>query len=287
VSEPAVLCIRGRCFQWGRRTYVMSILNITPDSFAGTGPGLDPDVALDRARRDIADGADILDVGGESTRPGAMPVDLQTELDRVMPVVERLAAHTDTLISIDTMKPEVADAALCAGAAIVNDITGLRGDPRMATVAARHEAPVVVMANLRGCRYSDVVTAVLDQLRESLAVADRAGIPADRLIVDPGFGFGPTPAQNLEMIRRLGELRVLGRPILIGTSRKSTIGRVLDLPAEERVEGTAATVALAIANGADVVRVHDTRAMVRVAQMSDAIVRGWAEPESSLTGSRV
>ncbi|MGH2583292.1 MAG: dihydropteroate synthase [Dehalococcoidia bacterium] len=287
MSAPAALCVGGRRFQWGRRTYVMSILNITPDSFAGTGPGLDPDAALERARRDIADGADIIDVGGESTRPGARSVDVRTELERVMPVVERLTAHTDALISIDTTKPEVADDALYAGAAIVNDITGLRGDPRMAAVAARHGAPVVVMANLRGCRYSEVVAAVLGQLEESFAIAERAGIAADRLIVDPGFGFGPSPVQNLEMIRRLGELRVLGRPILIGTSRKSTIGRILDLPVEERVEGTAASVALAIANGADLVRVHDTRAMVRVARMSDAIVRGWSEPESASTGSRL
>jgi dihydropteroate synthase len=253
----------------------MSILNITPDSFAGTGPGLDPIAALERARRDLADGADFLDVGGESTRPGATAVDAPTELRRVMPVIERLAAETSALVSIDTSKPEVADAALRSGASIVNDVHGLRGDARMARVVARHQAPVIVMANLRGQQIADVITAVRLQLDQSLAIARRAGIPSERIIVDPGFGFGPTPAQNLELIRRLGEVRALGQPVLVGVSRKSTIGRVLGLPVEERVEGTAAAVALAIAGHADIVRVHDTRAMVRVARMADAIVRGW------------
>ena len=265
----------------------MSILNITPDSFAGTGPGLDPDAALQRAQQDLADGADLLDIGGESTRPGATPVDTETELRRVLPVIERLVAETKALISIDTTKPEVADAALSAGAAVVNDIHGLRGDPRMATVAARHGAPVIAMANLRDCGYTDVVEAVLCQFRESLAVANAAGIPSERVILDPGFGFGPAPQQNLELIRRLRSLRRLGRPLLIGTSRKSTIGRVLDLPVEDRLEGTAATVAVSIVNGVDIVRVHDTRPMVRVARMTDAIVRGWRGPAPDPDGARV
>jgi dihydropteroate synthase len=211
-------------------------------------------------------------------------VDINTELARVLPVIARLAAESDVPISIDTTKPEVAEAALREGAAIVNDIHGLRGDPRMAEVAARHDAPVIAMANLRGCRYGDVVEAVLCQLRESLSVAAAAGIPRERVILDPGFGFGPSPEQNLELIRRLETLRVLGRPLLIGTSRKSTIGWALDLPVEERLEGTAATVALSIAHGADIVRVHDARAMVRVARMSDAIVRG-RRPEPNRRGA--
>ncbi|MGE0540360.1 MAG: dihydropteroate synthase [Dehalococcoidia bacterium] len=285
--EPAPIRVRGRCLAWGRRTYVMSILNITPDSFSGTGPGLDPDAALERAQRDIADGADMLDIGGESTRPGATPVDAGTELRRVLPVIERLAAVPNVLISIDTTKPEVADAALRAGAAILNDIHGLRGDPRMAEVAARHGAPIIAMANLRDCRYADVVEAVRCQFRESLAVAGAAGIPRDRVILDPGFGFGPPTGQNLELIRRLRSLRELGRPLLVGTSRKSTIGRVLDLPVEERLEGTAATVAVAIVNGVDIIRVHDTRSMVRVARMTDAIVRGWRDPEQDPDGAPV
>lgn len=284
MSEPVALRVRGRCLEWGRRTYVMSILNITPDSFSGTGPGLDTDAAVARARQDLADGADLIDVGGESTRPGATPVNADTELRRVIPVVERLAAETPALISIDTTKPEVAEAALRAGAAILNDINGLRGDPRMAATASRHGAPVIAMANLRGRPVSNVVEAVLCRFRESLAIAAAAGIPRDRVVLDPGFGFGPSPEQNLDLIRNLANLRALGRPILIGTSRKSTIGRVLDLPVEERLEGTAATVALSIANGADIVRVHDTRAMVRVARMTDAIVRGWRPPEPDAGG---
>ena len=282
MSAPAPLHVGGRLFDWGRRTYVMSILNVTPDSFAGTGPGVETAAAAARAHEEIADGADVLDIGGESTRPGATPVDAETELRRVLPVIEALAGRIDVPISIDTTKPEVARAALRAGASIVNDVHGLRADPAMARVAAEHGAPVVAMANLRGCSYDDVIVAVTEQLQQSLAIARRAGIPEEGVIVDPGFGFGPRPAENLEILRRLRELRALGRPLLVGTSRKSTIGLVLDLPVEERVEGTAATVAIAIANGADLVRVHDTRAMVRVARMCDAIVRGWDGP----TGTR-
>jgi dihydropteroate synthase len=285
--EPAPIRVRGRCLEWGRRTYVMSILNITPDSFSGTGPGLDTDAALLRAQQDIADGADLLDIGGESTRPGATPVDAGTELRRVLPVIERLVGETNALISIDTTKPDVADAALSAGAAILNDIHGLRGDPAMAKVAARHGTPIVAMANLRDGHYVDVVEAVVCQFRQTLAVAEAVGIPRERVILDPGFGFGPSPAQNLELIRRLSTLRRLGRPLLIGTSRKSTIGRVLDLPVEERLEGTAATVAVSIVNGVDIIRVHDTRPMVRVARMTDAIVRGWREPEQDSDGAPV
>jgi dihydropteroate synthase len=281
VSEPAMLCIGGRTFAWGRRTYVMAILNVTPDSFAGADPGEDLETAVQRARDHAADGADILDIGGESSRPGATPVPLDVEMARVIPIVERVAAAVDLPISIDTAKPEVARAALRAGATIVNDIHGLRATPAMAHVAAEHNAVVVMMANMRGRRYGDVVRAVIDQLRDSLAIARRAGIAEERLILDPGFGFGPQPDENLELIRRLGELRALGRPLLIGVSRKSTIGLVLGgLPVAERLEGTAAAVALAIANGADIVRVHDTRTMVRVARMADAIVRGWDGPKA-------
>ena len=278
MPQPAPIRAGQRTLDWGQRTYVMSILNVTPDSFTRTGLGPDPAAAVARAHRDLADGADLIDVGGESTRPGAVPVDLETELRRVLPVIERLAAETNAPISIDTTKPEVAEAAVGAGAAIVNDINGLHDGGRMAETVARLGVPVIVMANLRGQRFADVVAAVLARLRSSLRIARRAGIPRERVIVDPGFGFGPSPAQNLELLRRLRALRRLGRPVLVGTSRKSTIGRVLGLPVEERVEGTAATVALAIANGADIVRVHDTRAMVRVARMTDAVVRGWQGP---------
>jgi dihydropteroate synthase len=278
VSQPAPIRAGARTLAWGRRTYVMAILNVTPDSFTGLGPGTDPDAAIERARRDVADGADLIDVGGESTRPGATPVDARTEAARVVPVIERLARSVDVPISIDTMKADVAEAAVRAGAALVNDVTGLLGDPAMGATVARLGTPLIAMANLRDRRFADVVGAVRARLRESLAVARRAGIPRHCIILDPGFGFGPSPAQNLELLRRLRALRRLGRPLLVGTSRKSTIGRVLGLPVEERLEGTAATVALAIANGADIVRVHDTRAMVRVARMADAVVRGWPDP---------
>src|SRR5215217_2332200 len=244
VAQPAPIQMGGRLLAWGRRTYVMAILNVTPDSFTGLGPGTDPDAAVGRALRDVADGADLIDVGGESTRPGAEPVDLATERARVLPVIERLARATDAPISIDTTKAEVAEAAVRAGAALVNDVSGLHHDPRMAETVARLGVPLVVMSNLRGTPIDDVVGAVTARLRASLARARAAGIPAGHVIVDPGFGFGPSPAQNVELLRRLRALRRLGRPILAGTSRKSTIGRVLGLAVGDRLEGTAATVAL-------------------------------------------
>ena len=260
-------------FAWGQRTFVMSVVNVTPDSFSGMGPGTDPEAAAAYACRDSEAGADILDIGGESTRPGAAPVSEAEDLARVLPVIQRLTGRVSVPLSVDTMKAGVARAALRAGAGIVNDIHGLRADPALAEVIAEAGAGAVLMANLRGERYSDVVQAAHQQLAHSLGIARRAGIPADRIVLDPGFGFGPTPEENLELVRRLGELRSLGQPLLIGVSRKSTIGLVLNLPVEERLEGTAALVALAIAGGADIVRVHDTRAMVRVARMADAVTR--------------
>ncbi len=260
-------------FCWGSRTHVMGILNVTPDSFAGDGLGDDPRAAEARAEQMVADGADFIDIGGESTRPGATPVDGETELRRVQPVVERLVGRLSVPLSIDTTKPAVAEAALRAGAVMINDIHGLRGDPEMARVAARHGATVVVMANLRGVVHDDVVAAVLTRLHESLAIADAAGIARDRLIIDPGFGFGPTPAGNLALVRRLREFAVLGCPILLGPSRKSTIGTILGLPVQERLEGTVATVVIAIDRGVDIVRVHDVRPVVRAARMADALVR--------------
>lgn len=265
-------------FAWGQRTVVMAILNCTPDSFTGLGPGLDLKRALRLATESIEAGAEILDIGGESSRPGAAPVSAEVEMARVLPLIKRLARETGTALSIDTTKPEVARAALRAGATIVNDTNGLRADPAMAATVAGHGAMVVAMANLRNVKFTDVVAAVAGQFRESLAIAEGAGIPPEHVILDPGFGFGPSAAQNIELLRRLGELRVFGRPLLVGASRKWTIGRILGgLPVEERLEGTAATVALAIANGADLVRVHDTRAMTRVARVADAIVRGWTD----------
>lgn len=268
------LTIGNRTFVWGERTYVMGIINVSPDSFAGDGIAYDVDVAVERGRRFAQEGADILDVGGESTRPGFEPVTVEEETRRVVPVIHRLTQAVDVPVSIDTYKAAVAREALRAGAHMVNDIWGLRHDPEMARVVADFGVSAVVMHNQRGRPFHDVVGDILAGWRDSIAIAEAAGIPIERIIVDPGFGFGWMPEQNLEMLRRLRELCSLGRPILVGTSRKSTIGLVLDLPVEERLEGTAATVAIAIAYGADIVRVHDVKAMARVARMSDAIVRG-------------
>jgi dihydropteroate synthase len=276
-SIPSPITIRGREFRWGSRTYVMGVVNVTPDSFSGDGLGLDVEAAVAQGHRFEEEGADILDVGGESTRPDFAPISVEEELRRVVPVVRRLAAETALPVSIDTYKPEVADAAIAAGAHLLNDVWGFRhqGDgERLARLAAQSGLPAVVMHNQRGRQFRDVIGDLLAGFRESLRIAWEAGFSEERLIIDPGFGFGWDEEKNLEMLRRLAELRILGRPILIGTSRKSTIGKVLDLPVEERLEGTAATVAIAIAHGADIVRVHDVKAMVRVARMTDAIVRG-------------
>jgi len=276
-SVPNPITIRGREFRWGSRTYVMGVVNVTLDSFSGDGLGLDVEAAVAQGRRFEEEGADILDVGGESTRPGFAPTPVEEEMRRVLPVVRRLAAETILPVSIDTYKPEVAEAAIAAGAHMLNDIWGFRHDrdgERLARLAVASGLPAVLMHNQRGREFHDVIGDLLVGFRESLRIARDAGVPEERLIIDPGFGFGWDEEQNLEMLRRLAELRALGRPILIGTSRKSTIGKVLGLPVEERLEGTAATVAIAIAHGADIVRVHDVKAMVRVARMADAIVRG-------------
>ena len=272
----------GRVLKGGRRTLVMGIINVTDDSFSGDGLGASPQRAAEQAARMADEGADLLDVGAESTRPGAAPVPVDQELVRLLPCLEAVLARTGLPVSVDTYKARVARAALGAGASMVNDISGLR-DPEMPAVIVEREAPVVVM-HIKGTprnmqqspHYQDLLGEVYAYLADCLARAAAAGIPETQVIVDPGFGFGKAVEHNLELLRRLGELRSLGRPVLAGTSRKSTIGRVLGgLPPEERLEGTAATVALAIANGADLVRVHDVKAMVRVARMTDAVVRGW------------
>ena len=269
-------------FAWGKRTYVMGIINVTPDSFSGDGLGHDAEAALEQALRFQDEGADIIDVGGESTRPGSTPVTVEEEKRRVIPVIRLLASRLDVPVSVDTYKREVAREALAAGAAIINDVWGLKRDLALADLAAREGAPIVLMHNQQGLDYSDLVPEILASLRSSLRQALEAGVPSENVVLDPGLGFGKRPEHNLELLRRLAELKALGLPLLVGTSRKSTIGLVLDLPVEERLEGTAATVALAIANGADIVRVHDVKAMTRVARMSDAIVRGWPAGETGL-----
>jgi dihydropteroate synthase len=291
---------------WGTRTYVMGILNLTPDSFSGDGllasrtPGPSPKgrgvrgegvrEALAQASRFLAAGADILDVGGESTRPGSQPVEADEELRRLLPVIRAIQAEApQALISVDTYKAAVAEQALQAGAGMLNDVWGLRADPQLASVAARFGTPVVLMHNRSkpanveirerlgaaylGAEYGDLLGEVKAELLASVKIARAAGIPDEAIILDPGLGFGKTVAQNLELIDRLGELRGLGYPILIGPSRKSFIGYTLDLPPDQRLEGTAAAVAVAITRGADIVRVHDVEAMVRVARMTDALVR--------------
>jgi dihydropteroate synthase len=270
--------------EWGKQTYVMGILNLTPDSFSGDGLAeetLTQDQTVERAialaRKFVAEGASIIDVGGESTRPHFAPISVEQELARVLPVIKALYADLprETMISIDTYKAEVARQALDAGACIINDIWALRYDPAMAAIVAERDVPIVLMANMRGYQKHEIVSDIVRFLAHSIDLALIAGVAWERIIIDPGIGFGTTPEENLTLLRRLGELRILGRPILLGTSRKSTIGQVLGgLPVSERLEGTAATIALGIAQGADIVRVHDVHEMMRVVKMSDAIVRG-------------
>ncbi len=252
----------------------MGIINVTPDSFSGDGLGTDVEAAVALARRLEAEGADILDIGGESSRPGAAELSPAEECARVLRAVRAVRQATALPISIDTYHAPVADAALAAGADAVNDVWGLRRDPEMAKVVARHGAGLIAMHNQRGREFHDVIGDIRAGFEASLAIARAAGIAPSRIVLDPGFGFGWTPEQNLEMIRRLPELRDLGHPLLIGTSRKSTLGYILGAPPDDRFEGTAASVALAIAGGATIVRVHEVARMRRVARVADAIVRG-------------
>lgn len=273
--------LAGQEWRFGDHTVVLGVLNLTPDSFSGDGLAGQVEAAVRQAVAFVADGAEWLDVGGESTRPGAEVVGGQREIDRVCPVIDALRRELEVPLSIDTRWADVAAAALGAGADMVNDVTGLTGDPGLAAVVARAGVPVVLQ-HIQGTpqtmqqapTYEDVVEEVAAGLAERLALAEAAGIAREQCLVDPGLGFGKTVTHNLRLLRRLGELRRLGRPILVGPSRKSFLGAVLDRPVTERLEGTAAAVAVAIAQGADVVRVHDVRAMALVARATDAIVRG-------------
>ena len=264
-------------FSWGSRTYVMGVINTTPDSFSGDGIGGDVQAGVAQALRFQAEGADVLDVGSESTRPGHTPVPEEEELGRLMPVLEAVVSRVSVRVSVDTSKSEVARRALEAGAVMVNDVWGLKRDAEVARVAAEHGAYLVLMHNQEDTRYRDLLADVVASLRWSAATAEAAGVPRERIILDPGFGFAKTAEQSLEVLRRLSELRPLGYPLLVGASRKSTLGLVLGLPVQERLEGTAAAVALSVAYGADMVRVHDVEAMERVVRMSDAVVRGWKQ----------
>ncbi|HJR79771.1 MAG TPA: dihydropteroate synthase [Anaerolineales bacterium] len=300
------LQIGNHMFQWGSRTYVVGILNITPDSFSGDGllsplpmehrarrvegQGEGENRALTQASQFLADGADILDVGGESTRPGSQPVTAEEELERVIPVITAITKEfPNALISIDTYKARVAEQAFQAGAHILNDVWGLRADPELASVAAKHKVPVILMHNRSnpasvevreqlgnayiGSEYQNLIEDVKRELLASVELAVKAGVEESRIVLDPGIGFGKKREHNLELINRLDEIRALGYPVLLGPSRKSFIGFTLNLPADQRVEGTAATIAVGITRGADIIRVHDVKEMARVAKMTDAIVR--------------
>jgi len=270
----------GRTLALGERTLVMGIINVTPDSFSDGGDLMDAQRAIDAGVRMVEDGADLLDVGGESTRPGAQPLAEEEERRRVLPVIEGLASRIQIPISIDTYKTSVADAALGAGASIVNDVSGLRYEPDLAAVAARRSAPVILM-HMRGrsrdmyaqATYHDVVSEVLDELRESVAFATGAGISKDRILIDPGLGFAKEPAHTYEVLARLHEFAELGRPIVAGPSRKGFLARPLgrDVDAHAREWATAAAVSAAVMSGAHIVRVHAVREMVRVARVSDEI----------------
>jgi dihydropteroate synthase len=291
--------INNHSMTWGSRTYIMGILNLTPDSFSGDGlliKGTEPkdfhldlDAVLERARDFVENGADIIDIGGESTRPGAQYVGADEEMQRVVPVIVKLAANLDVIISIDTYKARVAEAAILAGAHIVNDVWGFHADPKLAKVAAKYHTPVILMHNRSswahaevkeqlggryvGIPYDNLLEDIKRELLESVSLAHSAGIPDEQIVLDPGIGFGKSVEQNLELVDRLDEIRALGYPVLLGPSRKSFIGYTLNLPPDQRLEGTAAAIAIGIARGADIVRVHDVPFMSRVVRMTDAIVR--------------
>jgi dihydropteroate synthase len=273
------LAWRNFCLDFSKKTYVMGILNVTPDSFSDGGLYFNEFSAIIRALQMVDDGADIIDIGGESTRPGSESVSIEEELKRTIPVIVSLAKKINVPISIDTYKSEVAKTALDAGASMVNDVSGLRFDPLMASIVSPYEVPVVIM-HIKGKPkdmqqnpvYEALIPEILDYLRSCIKSAMESGIPEDKIIIDPGIGFGKTFEHNLEIINNLREFTSLGKPLLIGPSRKAFIGKILgDVPAGERLEGTAAAVAISVMNGANIVRVHDVREMVKVVKVADAI----------------
>lgn len=272
--KPLELDCRGKVLSLGRRTLVMGILNVTPDSFSDGGSFADPGKALEHAFGMVGEGADIIDIGGISTRPGHATVTAEEELDRLLPVLSRLVRELPVPVSVDTFNAKVALRTLEEGAHIINDQWALRSDPEMAAVVARYNVPLVIMHNQKSAEYHDLLGDIIDYFRGSIDLALEAGIKRENIIIDPGIGFGKTLEQNLNVMSRLRELDCLGLPVLLGTSRKSMIGKTLNLPVDQRVEGTAATIAFGIVNGADIVRVHDVEAMVRVSKMTDAMVRG-------------
>ena len=264
----------------GTKTLIMGVINATPDSFSGDGIGIDVDAALGQAHHFLQNGVDLIDVGGASSRPASIyrdvkPISAQEEIDRIIPIIDAISSELDVTISVDTHKSKVAREAIKTGADIVNDIWGFEKDPDMVHVVRKTDVEVILMHNADIPSYDDVVEDCIDHLKKVVDKAVGSGIKRERIIIDPGIGFAKTASQNLEILRRLSEFKIIGSPILVGTSRKSTIGTVLDLPVNQRLEGTAATVAISIAKGADIVRVHDVAEMAKVVRMSDAIVRGW------------
>ncbi|GAB6182747.1 dihydropteroate synthase [Thermodesulfovibrio hydrogeniphilus] len=269
-------------FDFLKKTYIMGIVNVTPDSFFDGGRYFNVEQAVERGIRLAEEGADILDIGGESTRPGSEPVSVDEELKRVLPVIEKLSKKVNIPISIDTYKAQVAEEAIKAGATIINDISGLRFDPDMARIAAKYDVPVVIM-HIKGApkdmqknpHYVALIPEIIEYLRESIIIAKNSGLDENKIIIDPGIGFGKTPEHNLEIIKNLKDFTLLEKPILIGPSRKSFIGKVLDEPSpENRLEGTASAVAISVFNGANIIRVHDVAYMVKIVKMADAIKFG-------------
>lgn len=268
-------------FPWGTKTFIMGIINATPDSFSGDGTSFDLEASIIKAKEFVELGVDVLDIGGESSRPSGIydsvkPINIDEELERVIPVIEAIRSITDIPISIDTWKSEVAKEAINSGASIVNDIWGLKKDSNMASVIAQNNVAIILTHNGTSIQYGDVVKETVSEITIMIESAINSGISKDQIIIDPGFGFGKNTVQNLEILNNLNDYKKIGLPVLIGTSRKSTIGYVLDLPVDKRIEGTAATVAIAISKKVDIVRVHDVSEMIKVAKMSDAIIRGWS-----------
>jgi dihydropteroate synthase len=269
-DSPGITKCGKKTFRWGERTFVMGVINMSPDSFSGDG--LDNlETALQQSRNFIAEGVDMLDIGGESTRPNSTPITTEEEIDRILPVLTRLAGNVEVPLSVDTYKVEVARACLDAGADMINDIWGLQYEQELARLAAERKVPVILMSNQRNNPAKHIVPAVIADLKRAIDTALDASVAWEDIIIDPGIGFGKKLEQNYELIRRLNELKILGRPVLLGTSRKSMIGLTLNLPENDRLEGTAATNAIGIFQGADIIRVHDVHEMIRIARMSDAI----------------
>jgi len=254
------------------KTLIMGILNVTPDSFSDGGNYDEMNAAVSHAREMVSNGADIIDIGGESTRPGFAKVSVEEELGRVIPMIQAVSKEVKVPISIDTYKAEVAKQAIEAGAHIINDIWGAKAEPKIAEVAAHYNVPIILMHNRDNTNYRNLIADMIADLYESVKIAKGAGVPDENIVLDPGIGFAKTPEQNLEAMRNLEKLHVLGYPVLLATSRKSFIGHVLDLPVEERVEGTGASICLGIDKGCEMIRVHDVKEMARMAKMMDAMI---------------